>query len=61
MSTLNEAMLKQASRKLKLAISKFCRARVNAGICEPDECDMCACNKAYEMAEVYTEEETEEE
>ena len=52
--SLTELTLEQSSKKLKLAISKFCRARVNAGICEPDECDTCACNKAYEMAEEYT-------
>ena len=35
---------------LRKAISNFCRWRVNQGICEPDECDICPCNAAYDMA-----------
>lgn len=60
MSTLTNVMVEQSARKMKAAISKFCRARVNAGLCEPDECDLCPCNKAYEMAEQYDKTEDED-
>lgn len=41
---------KEVKANLRSAIAIFCRWRVNHELCEPDECDFCPVNDAYDMA-----------
>ena len=57
----NPTPIKETAKNLKDAISAYCRAAVNAGICDEDTCEWCSVNQAYEMAEKHCQEsETEE-
>lgn len=51
---------KTVKDNMRTAISAFCRWRVNENKCEPDECDFCPVNDAYDMARVEDAEEDEE-
>lgn len=43
--------MKEEAKRLKEAISAYCRAAVNSGLCNEDTCEFCAVNDTYEMAE----------
>lgn len=51
----------EVKSNLRSAISSFCRWRVNQNICEPDECDFCPVNDAYDMAREDEDDEDDEE
>ena len=46
-------MVQQTARKTKAYIEKFCKARVNAGLCSEDECDFCSVCKTYYLVKQY--------
>lgn len=41
---------KIVKENMRTALFAFCRWRVNENKCEPDECDFCPVNAAYDMA-----------
>ena len=43
--------LNDSAEKLNYAIREYCRARVNANICDEDVCEFCPVNSAYSMAQ----------
>ena len=43
--------LNNCADELNNAIRKYCRARVNANVCEADDCEFCPINNAYSMAQ----------
>ena len=44
-------ILNDCADKLNDAIRKYCRARVNANVCNADDCEFCPVNHAYSMAQ----------
>lgn len=49
-----------AAEELKNAISGFCRARINMGLCSDDQCEFCPVNDCYSYAENFANCENEE-
>lgn len=52
--------MKEEAKKLKEAIGVYCRAAVSTCLCNADDCEWCAVNNAYEMAEMICRDEEEE-
>ena len=46
----NSNTIENAKTELRMAISHFCRWRVNAAMCNDGDCDLCPVNSAYDMA-----------
>lgn len=44
-------ILNECAEELNDAIRKYCRARVNANICNEDDCEFCPVNNTYSMAQ----------